>query len=131
MCKSQNDFQEIINEILKYQPNLTASGLNYHIWLSPDKLLYDAQMLRAREAEFWICVHSLIYLCSLKSNEYFSYSLKHVIEKENHTHIYNGTLIAAAIYLGLKLKRFHGYKKSPNAIIVTQKLMEIPEVRNV
>lgn len=126
----KKDFPDVIDDIVKYRPDLTANGLNSQSILTSENMLFFSKMLKTHEKEFCVCVNSLTYLCSLKPKQYYSYALKHVIEKENHTYIANGTLIAAAIYLGLRLKTYRGFKNSPNTYILTHKLEEIYEVQN-
>jgi len=57
--------------------------------------------------EFKICCDWLAKFKKVKTPQYSSYYLKHVVEKLADRYISNGTLIAAALHLGLPIKFFH------------------------
>lgn len=125
------NFQKIINQdILSKYPDLTANGLNsYHAftaYCAGNNIVDDAieqkisnsrvQLLNSH-LEFNLCLEYLKNLPCKKSKNYNSYNLKHTIENDVGAPISNGILIAAALSLGLKIKRSR-FIYSPNAIIV-------------
>jgi hypothetical protein len=132
MTISIEDFKKVIEG----EPSLTRSGVNslYTIKAFKKISLDEAkeQLKRDRESfllhfdEFKICCDWLTKFKKVRTPQYSSYYLKHVVEKLAGVHISNGTLIAAALHLGLPTKFFHD---SPNVNVAISK--KCPYLKNV
>ena len=124
MTISIEDFKKVIEE----EPSLTRSGMNSLFTIKAFKRisLADAkeQLERERESfllqfdEFATCCRWLDRFKKVKTPQYSSYYLKHVVEKLSGESISNGALIAAAIHLALPTKFYHD---SPNVNIAISK----------
>lgn len=121
----QKYFSESIEGIVNKNPDLTANGFNTrHCLKKCAQLRAESEIeemfseyrkaLISSEKEFWFCVDFLKNLREKKQKYHHSYRMKHVIENVMGGYVANGTLIAAAIHSGLKLRKF---KDSPNADI--------------
>ncbi len=107
---SINDFKKVI----EIAPTLTNDGINtpFLIKSSMNISLEEAkeEFKRKRESlfshfgEFKICCEWLSKFKKVKTPQYSSYYLKHVVEKLAGKYVSNGVLIAAALYLNLPIK---------------------------
>jgi len=111
------DFKKVIEK----EPSLTGIGVNslHRIKLNESISIDEAKerLKRERESfllrfdEFLICCDWLAKFEKVRTPQFSSYYLKHVIEKLADSYISNGALIAAAFHLDLPIKFFPG---SPN-----------------
>jgi hypothetical protein len=130
MTNNLNNFEKVISNIIAEHPDLTNNGFNsykaFQQYKHQDNVEAEVNtsrsLLYSGEEPFRICLEHLGHLtqkCGNQRDE--SYPLKREIEKENGVYISNGILIAAAMHLGLKVKRIS--KTSPNAIISIPKMI--------
>jgi hypothetical protein len=136
MIISIEDFKKVIEGEL----SLTMMGVNslYAIKKSMNIPHAEAKerLKRERESfllhhfdEFKICCDWLDKFKKVKTPQFSSYYLKHVVEKLSGESISNGGLIAAALHLGLPTKSYPG---SPNInIAISKKCPYLKKAGNV
>lgn len=129
------DFKKVIEN----EPSLTSDGVNslYFIKTSKKIPLEEAkeQLSQQRETflsqfdEFELCCAWLAKFKKVKTPQYSSYYLKHVVEKLGGKYVSNGALIAAALHLGIPTKFF---SDSPNInVAISKKCPYIKEAGHV
>lgn len=121
-------FKRIICDICKENPDLTDNGVNsfaaFKVYSSHkaskeeiiQKLEEGVRGLKSSHLEFNTCIEFLKNYDGKSEKSICSYVLKHQIEKDSGIYISNGILIAATLYLGLKIKKNRD-KSSPNVSI--------------
>lgn len=124
MTISIEDFQKVIEE----EPSLTSSGVNSLFTImsfgkipleeAKEQLKHERESFLLHFNEFEICCNWLSKFKKVKTPQYSSYYLKHVVEKLAGEYISNGALIAAALHLGLPTKFYHD---SPNINVAISK----------
>lgn len=124
---NKTKFKKIIDGICKENVDLTDNGVNspaainmYYPKITDEeidkKLRKGRDRLKNSHEEFEACIKSLRNYKCKSTTSINSYELKHQIERESGINISNGILIAAAIYLGLKIKQSRN-KSCPNVSI--------------
>jgi len=94
------------------------SSRNSSLDEAKEKLRIERESFLSHFNEFKICCEWLSKFKKVKTPQYSSYYLKHVVEKLAGGSISNGALIAAAIYLGVPIKYF---SPSPNVNVAISK----------
>ena len=119
-----SDFKKSIDK----EPSLTSGGINSlfqikrHKKLSPEEA--ENEFRRERDLflsefdAFKICCEWLSKFERIKTPQFSSYYLKHVVEKLAGEYVSNGALIAAAIHLNIPMK---SGSDSPNINIAISK----------
>ena len=132
MKVSKNDFKKAIEK----EPSLTSGGINSLLQIKRHKKLSldEAKKEFERERElflsefedFKICCEWLSKFEKIKTPQFSSYYLKHVVEKLAGEYVSNGALIAAAIHLDIPMK---SGSDSPNINIAISK--KCPYIKQV
>lgn len=110
MKVTKSDFKKVINK----EPSLTSRGINSLFQIKKHKKLSleEAKKEFERERElfvsdyedFKICCEWLSKFEKIKTPQFSSYYLKHVVEKLAGEGVSNGALIAAAIHLDIPME---------------------------
>jgi hypothetical protein len=117
--ESLSALREQMRSVLKIQPDLTPNGmksdrrtLGYDYNGKPEEML-DEDVL----AQFETCKRWLNNVSRIKTfnSKHTSYGYKHMVERWANRYVSNGAFIAAAIALGIPIRRSYG--KSPNVIL--------------
>lgn len=124
MRVTKNDFKKVIDK----ESTLTSIGVNSLFQIKRDKNLSLDESKKELEHQrglfvsgfdqFEICCDWLSKFEKIKTPQFSSYDLKHVVEKLAGKYVSNGALIAAAIHLGIPMKFRHD---STNAKIAISK----------
>ena len=120
---------EDFKKVIEGEPSLTRMGVNSLQSIKRFRNIAPAeakeQLKRVGESfllhhfdEFKICCDWLDKFKKVKTPQYSSYYLKHVVEKLSGESISNGGLIAAVLHLGLPTTSYPG---SPNINIAISK----------
>jgi len=132
---SIDDFKKVIEK----EHSLTSGGVNSLLLMKSPKMVTlderkeslkrEREFLVSRFDEFRICCEWLSKLKKVKTPQYSSYFLKHVVEKLAGEYVCNGALIAAALHLKLPIKYNDG---SPNVDVgISKKCPFLKKVGNV
>ena len=125
--------------VIEQEPSLSDSGVNSiasirHFKKMDSKeakkqLVIDRKSFLSNFKEFEICCNWLSKFKKVKTPQFSSYYLKHVVEKLEGEYVSNGALIAAAIHLKIPMKF---YTDSPNVnIAISKKCPYLIKVGNV
>lgn len=100
-----------LDEILAIKPTLTPFGVENPKTYDPNNKFKKEHMEQIETCIKWLETKTLLKSINSIAN---SYSIKHVIERENNTYIANGCFIAAVIHLGIPYSKKH---RQPNIAI--------------